>query len=97
MDWSKTTLYDPKPNSNIHSRNTFLIKKIDLKNVLWKWMLLGWLLTSSVSRNAGYFDKFEQVKNLSYRKTLLGETGRLSNFLGYLSMSPALYPGFSDL
>ena len=29
-------------------------------------------------------------------KTPLGETGCLSIFLGYLSMSPALHPGFSD-
>ena len=29
-------------------------------------------------------------------KTPLGETGCLSNFLGSLSMSPALHPGFSD-
>ena len=30
-------------------------------------------------------------------KTPFGETGCLSNFLGSLSMSPALHPGFSDL
>ena len=43
------------------------------------------------------FCYFEQVKNLPYSKTPLGETGCLSNILGYLSMSPALHPGFSDL
>ena len=59
------------------------------------WLLIGWLLTFSKSRNAGYFADFEQAKNLTYSKTPLWETGCLSNFLGYLSMS--LHPGFSDL
>ena len=80
----------------------FLTKKIYLKNVLWKWLflwwlLLGWLITLSISRNTSHFDEFEQVKNLPYSKTPLEETGCLSNFLAYLSMSPALHPGFSDL
>ena len=39
---------------------------------------------------------FEQVKNLPYSKTPLGESGCLSIFLGYLSMLPALHPCFSD-
>ena len=44
-----------------------------------------------------HFAAFEQVKNLPNSKTPLRETGCLSNILGYLSMSPALHPGFSDL
>ena len=67
-------------------------------------VLLGWLLLAD-----GHFSYFAQVKldghllTLSKSKiwtnstTLLAETGCLSNFLGYLSMLPALHPGFSDL
>ena len=55
------------------------------------------LLTLRNSRNAGYFADFEQVKNLTYSKTPLGETGCLRNFQGYLSMSPALHRGFWNL
>ena len=43
-----------------------------------------------------HFAEFEQV-NVLLDKTPFGETGCLSNFLGSLSMSPALHPGFSDL
>ena len=42
------------------------------------------------------FADFGQV-NFLLDKTTLGETGCLSNFLGSLSMSLALHPGFSDL
>ena len=42
------------------------------------------------------FADFEQV-NFLLDKTPLGETGCLNNFLGSLSMSLALHPGFSDL
>ena len=45
----------------------------------------------------GHFANFGQVKNWPYSKTPFGETGCLSNFLGYLSMSPALLSGLSDL
>ena len=45
----------------------------------------------------GHFAVFGQVKNWPYSKTPEGETGCLSNFLGNLSMPPALHPGFSDL
>ena len=55
------------------------------------WLLLEWLITLNKSRNDGYFADFEQVKNLPYTKTPLGEIGYLNNFLGYLSMSPALH------
>ena len=55
------------------------------------------LLTLSNSRYAGYFADFEHFKNLPHSKTPLEETGCLSNFQGYLSMSPALHSGFSDL
>ena len=50
------------------------------------------LLTLSNSRYAGYFADFEHFKNLPYSRTPLEETGCLSNFLGYLSMLPALHP-----
>ena len=43
-----------------------------------------------------HFADFGQV-NFLLDKTPLGETGCLTNFLGSLSMSPALHPGFSDL
>ena len=42
------------------------------------------------------FADFKQV-NFLLDKTPLGENGCLSNFLGSLSMSPALHRGFSDL
>ena len=45
----------------------------------------------------GHFANFGQVKNWPYSKTPFGENGCLSNFLGYLSMPPALLPGLSDL
>ena len=70
------------------------------------WMAVSWTAASwmaapsmalSKAINAGYFADFEQIKNLHYSKTPLGETGCLSNFLDYLSMSSALHPGFSDL
>ena len=74
--------------------------------LLLEWLLLGWLLLEWLLLLDGHFGQvkidshfahFQQVKNKPYSKTHLGETGCLSNFLGYLSMSPALYPGFSDL
>ena len=44
------------------------------------------------------FDKYKNniVVLLNLDKTPLGETGCLSNFLGSLSISPALHPDFSD-
>ena len=45
----------------------------------------------------GHFAEFGQVKSWPYSKTSLGETGCLTNFLGYLSMPLALHPAFSDL
>ena len=59
------------------------------------WLLLGWLLTLSKSRNVVYFANFGQVKKQLYNKTPLGETVCLSIF-GHI-LSPALHPGFSDL
>ena len=54
------------------------------------------LLTLDKSKKIVVFADFVQV-NFLLDKTPLGETGCLSNFLGSLSMSPALHPGFSDL
>ena len=77
--------------------------------LLLEWLLLGWLFLGLLLLVGGYFDGFQQVKinghftdfrqvkNWSYSKTLLGKTGYLSNFLCYLSTSPTLHPGFSDL
>ena len=63
--------------------------------MLFEWLLFLW------------FTDFEQIwarqkikwllLTLSLCKTPLGETGCLSIFLGYLSMSPALHLGFSEL
>ena len=54
------------------------------------------LLILGKSKKIVIFADFGQV-NFLLDKTPLGETGCLSNFLGSLSMSPALHPGFSDL
>ena len=74
--------------------------------MLLNWLLLGWLFLGCLFlvddrfgqvKIDGHFSDFEQIKNLPYSKTPLGETGCLRNFLGYLSTSLALHHGFSDL
>ena len=52
--------------------------------------------TLDKSKKIVVFADFGQV-NVLLDKTPSGETGCLSNFLGSLSMSLALHPGFSDL
>ena len=54
------------------------------------------LLALDKSKKIVVFANFGQV-NFLLDETPLRETGWLSNFLGSLSMSPALHPGFSDL
>ena len=61
------------------------------------FLMMVILLTLNKLKIDDHFADFEQVKNWSYSKNPLGETGCMSNFLGYLSMPPALHPGFSDL
>ena len=73
---------------------------IQLRNLFFhNHLLLGWLLlqTRIKLKIDSYFKEFGQVKNKPYNKTPLEETGYLSNFFGYLSMPPELYPGFSGL
>ena len=53
--------------------------------ILMGWLVFGWLLLGWL------------LLIFNVNKTPLGETGCLSNFLGSLSMSPALHPGFSSL
>ena len=51
-----------------------------------------------ILNNFFVFDKYKNnIVNFLLDRTPLGETACLSNFLGSLSMSPALHPGFSDL
>ena len=74
-----------------------LLRWLLLEWLLLRWLLLRWLLTLSISKNVGYLADFGHVKKQPYNKTLIGKTECLSNFLGYLSMLPALHLGFPGL
>ena len=82
-----------------------LPRRLLLRNLLLRELLLGWLLLADshfadfrqVSQNWWSFWWFSASQNWSYSETPLGETWCLGNFLGYLTMPPALHPGSSDL
>ena len=59
-------------------------------------ILNNFFVFDKYKNNIVVFADLGQV-NFLLDKTLLGETGCLSNFLDRLSMSSALHPGFSDL
>ena len=77
-----------------------LNKSKKVKRLLIGWLLLGWLLLRWLFLGwllLGWLLLRWLLLTFNLCKTPLGETGCLSNFLGYLFTSPAFHPGFSDL
>ena len=61
------------------------------------WLHLRWLLLEWLLLNCCKLYKVKTAIIKLYSKTPLGDTGCLSNFLGYFSLPLAFLPGFSDL